>query len=59
MTNNETTTDDKPVDHVADCAESLYRIAQALEEISSILESCRSGELHSGRYFILTIPITD
>jgi hypothetical protein len=58
MSDNE---NDKPVDHIADCAESLYRIAEALEEISSILESCRSGRLNFGedRHAIYTLPITD
>jgi len=55
----DTTTDNKPVDHLADCALSLYRIAEALEEISSILESCQSGQLDSGRHAILTIPLTE
>lgn len=46
-------------DLMPECAGSLARIADALEQISEILESCKSGEMASGRHAILTIPITD
>jgi hypothetical protein len=60
MSNNETTTEDKP-DHMASCAEALWEIAHSLEQIADILESCRSGRLTFGddRHAIYTIPLTD
>lgn len=61
---SETTTDDKPVDYVEDCAVHLSSIAESLERIADILESCRSQlTSHSvysdDRYAFRTIPLTD
>jgi hypothetical protein len=58
MSNNKTTTDDKPVDHISDCADQLYRIAEALEQIANVLDKC-STVLGSEAWAFRTIPITD
>jgi hypothetical protein len=58
MGNNETTTDDKPVDHISDCTDQLYRIAEALERIANVLDNC-SSVLNSEAWAFRTIPITD
>jgi hypothetical protein len=51
MSDNET----KP-DYLEDCAVALDRIADALEQIAEILDSCKS---HIGRerYALRTIPL--